>query len=241
MSLRALVADDESLARDELVYMLRRVGGIQVVDQAASALEALGCLQQATYDVVFMDIRMPGLSGLEAMHVVSRLPRPPRVVFVTAYDEHALAAFDVAATDYLVKPVSEPRLRQAVERVVAHGQRSGGTSRTVSARLAVEQDTHTILVPVSDIRFVSARGHRVVVRTFDAEHRARQSLAELEEQLAPHGFLRVHRSFVVNLEHVHEVQPFFAGAYLLRVDDRDRSEVPVSRALASRVRQALGL
>jgi DNA-binding LytR/AlgR family response regulator len=241
MSLRALVADDETPARDELVYMLRRVGGIEIVDQATSAVEALARLQEAHYDVLFMDIRMPGLSGLEAMEVVSRLPRPPRVVFVSAYDEHALAAFEVAATDYLVKPVSEPRLRQAVERVVGQGYRPIATSKTLSAKLAVELDNHTILVRVADIRFLSARGHRVLVRTFDAEHRARQSLAELEELLAPHGFLRVHRAFLVNLDHVQEVHPFFAGAYLLRVDDRDHSEVPVSRALASRVRQRLGL
>jgi len=215
------------------------------IDQAGSALEALARLQEAPYDVLFMDIRMPGVSGLEAMAVVHRLPRPPRVVFVTAYDEHALAAFDVAATDYLVKPVSESRLRQTVERVARQqptGQPPGADGpRMVSSRLAVEHDDHTRLVPLADIRFLSARGHRVLVRTFDAEHRARQSLSELETQLGPHGFVRVHRAFLVNLEHVQEVHPFFAGAYLLRMDDQERSEVPVSRALAGRLRDLLGM
>jgi YesN/AraC family two-component response regulator len=139
------VADDETLARGELAYMLRRLGGIEIVDQAASAVEALVArLQETQYDVLFMDIRMPGLSGLEAMEVVSRLPRPPRVVFVSAYDEHALAAFKVAAIDYLVKPVSEPRLRQAVDRVVGHGHRPGARIGTLTAKLAVEHDNHMI-------------------------------------------------------------------------------------------------
>jgi two-component system, LytTR family, response regulator LytT len=242
MSLRALVADDEAVARDELAYMLRRVGGIDVVDQASSGTEALARLHEAPYDVLFMDIRMPGLSGLQAMEVVSRLPRPPRVVFVTASDEHAVAAFEVAATDYLVKPVSEPRLRQTMQRIARDGHPSAATGTpALSSKLPFEQGDHTTLVRIPDIRFVFARDHHVLVRTFDTEHRARQSLAELEELLAPHGFLRVHRAYLVNLDHVLEVYPFFAGAYLLRVDDRDRSEVPVSRALAGRVRDLLGI
>jgi two-component system response regulator LytT len=242
VSLRALVADDEVLARDELAYMLRCVGGVEVVDQVSSAAQALARLQAVAYDVLFLDIRMPGLGGLEAMEAVKCLPRPPRVVFVTAYDEHALAAFEVAATDYLVKPVSEPRLRQTLERIAASGlHRAAAGVRGLSSKLAVEYDDHTMLVRIADIRFVSARGHHVLVRTFDAQHRARQSLAELEALLAPHGFMRVHRAFLVNLDHVEEVHPFFAGTYLLRVDDCNRSEVPVSRALAGRVRDLLGI
>jgi DNA-binding LytR/AlgR family response regulator len=186
---------------------------------------------------------MPGLTGLEAMEVVQRLPRPPRVVFVTAYDEHALAAFDVAATDYLVKPVSESRLRQTVERILrqAPQQHPGDPPHGPSARLAVECGDHTMLVRVNDVRFVSARGHRVLVHTFDAKHRARHSLGELEAVLAPHTFVRVHRAFLVNLDHIQEVRPFFAGAYLLRMDDLERTDVPVSRALAGRLRHLLGM
>jgi two-component system, LytTR family, response regulator len=240
VNLRALVADDEALARDELVYMLRRVGGIGTVAQAASAVEALALLQKERYDVLFLDIRMPGLSGLEAAEIVNRLPQRPKVIFVTAFDEHALAAFEVAATDYLVKPVSELRLRRALERIAGHALGAGGARRVVD-KLPVEGDGHTILVRIADIRMVHVRGHAVLVRTFDAEYRSRTSLSELEEQLAPHSFLRVHRAYLVNPEHVIEVHPFFAGAYMLRLQDKERSEVPVSRALAPRVREALGL
>jgi DNA-binding LytR/AlgR family response regulator len=239
--LKVLVADDEPLARDELVYMLRRVGGVSSIEQAASAVEALALLQQARYDVLFLDIRMPGMSGLEATEIVNQLPHRPEVVFVTAFDEHALAAFDVAATDYLVKPVSEVRLRRAIERIAGRSPVAPAPHGRVVDKLPVEGEGHTILVRIDDIRFVHARGHTVVVRTFDAEYRCRGSLADLEAQLAAHRFLRVHRAYLVNPEHVAEVHPFFAGAYLLRMHDKARSDVPVSRALAPRVRQALGL
>lgn len=240
MTLRALVADDEPLARDELAYLLRCVGLVEVVDQAASAIEALARLHEQPYDVLFLDIRMPGLSGLEAMEVVNRLPRRPHVVFVTAYDEHALAAFEVAATDYLLKPVSELRLRRAVERILAQVD-APPSPRTAVGKLPVEGEGHTILVRIPDVRLVHARGHSVLVRTFNAEYRSRSPLAELQKQLAPHGFLRVHRAYLVNLEHVLEVHPFFAGAYLLRLDDERHTEVPVSRAAARHVRATLGL
>jgi two-component system, LytTR family, response regulator LytT len=244
---RALIADDEALARDEMAYMLQRVGGIDTIDQAANALEALARLQEARYDVLFLDIRMPGLTGLEAMELVNRLPGRPHVVFVTAYDEHALAAFEVAANDYLLKPVSEARLRRALDRITRAGSGSqlpGPTAQQqqrFGGKLAVEGEDHTILLRVSDVRFVHARRHTVLVSTFDAEHRCRSSLAELDEQLAPQGFLRVHRAYLVNLEHVLEVHPFFAGAYLLRMDDKARTQVPVSRGSAKQVREALGL
>jgi DNA-binding LytR/AlgR family response regulator len=241
MSLRALVADDEVLARDELVYMLRRVGGVGTIEQAGSAVEVLARLQQERYDVLFLDIRMPGLSGLDAAEILNKLPDQPNVIFVTAFDEHALAAFEVGAIDYLVKPVSELRLRRAVERISSRKVARPVASRTLVDKLPVDGEGHTVLLRIADIRIVHARGHHVFVRTFDAEYCSRSSLSELEEQLAPHRFLRVHRAYLVNPEHVIEVHPFFAGAYLLRVQDKAASEVPVSRALAPSVRAALGL
>jgi DNA-binding LytR/AlgR family response regulator len=240
VALKALVADDEPLARDELVYMLRQAGCVETIDHVSSALEALERLQESRYDVLFLDIRMPGLSGLEAMGVVNRLSERPQVVFVTAYDEHALAAFDVSATDYLVKPVSESRLRRALDRV-RRNRTVAAPARSVADKLAVEGDGHTVLLRIPDIRCIAANGHTVLVRTFDAAYRSRSSLVELEEQLGPNGFVRVHRAYLVNPDHVTEVHPFFAGTYLLKVDDRDRTEVPVSRASARRVREIFGL
>lgn len=243
MGLRVLVVDDEAPARAELGHLLGRVASVERLDEAASVVEALARLQSERYDLVLLDIRMPGVTGLEAMEVINRLPDRPPVIYVTAYDEYALAAFEVAASDYLLKPVSEARLRRAIERVVRpRGPGSAGTAAVRRNRLpVVEDDGRTVLVRIADIRFIHVRGHSVFVRTFDHELRSRASLAELAERLAPHGFLRVHRAFLVNPDHVLEIHPFFAGTYILRVDDKGRSEVPVSRASVRQLREAFGL
>jgi two-component system response regulator LytT len=241
---RALVVDDEPLVRSELVYALGKVAADIEVAEAADAVEALRELAGAAYDVVFLDINLPRLSGLEATKVINALPSPPQVVFVTAHHTHALDAFDLAAFDYVVKPVSQARLAQTVERLRA--LRPGGASAVRSAaavpsRIALEDGDRTRLVKIADIRYVQANGHVVTARVFDGDLRWKGSLAEASTRFEPAGFLRVHRAYLVNPERVVEVEPFFGGSYLLRVDDKARSEVPVSRNYLPAVRKALGL
>ena len=224
-------------------FLLERVGGFEAIDEAETAVDALALLQHNIYEAVFMDIRMPGLSGLEAMRVINELPRRPQVVFVTAYDDYAIEAFDVAANDYLLKPVSEKRLRQTVERILeaSASSRHSGSTRPQWQKLAVEEDGRTLLINPSDIRFVVSRGDYTYVNTYDRQYQSRSSLTELAERLEPLGFFRVHRSYLVNLAHVLELQPFFSGTYVLRVDDKPKSEVPVSRSSVRALREALAL
>jgi len=241
---RALVVDDEPLVRSELVYVLGKVAADIEVTEAADAVEALAELAGAAYDVVFLDIDLPRLTGLEATKVINALPSPPLVVFVTAHEAHALDAFDLAAFDYVVKPVSQARLAQTVERLRA--LRSNGASATQPAdtlpsRIALEDGERTRLVKVAEIRYVQANGHVVTARVFDGDLRWKGSLAEAAARFEPAGFLRVHRAYLVNPERVVEVEPYFGGSYLLRVDDKARSEVPVSRNYLPAVRKALGL
>lgn len=238
--MKALVVDDEPLVRSELVYALARLADDCEVREAENALEALALLQQSAYDVIFLDIHMPLLSGLDAMAVIARLPKPPQVVFVTAYADHALEAFEVAACDYLLKPVTEERLAATLRRIRA---RAGGTvaKNSATGRLPVEADGRTFLVRIDDVRFVEARGHVVTVMLFDQAFRFRGSLAECAQRLEAQGFLRVHRAYLVNPRRVVEVNPFMAGTYALRVDDRNRSEVPVSRNFVPAVRAAFEL
>lgn len=238
--MRVLILDDEQPAREEMRYLLGRIGGFDVIDEAGTAVDALALLQRNDYDVLLLDIRMPGLSGLDAMKVVNQLPRRPHVIFVTAYDEYALEAFDVAANDYLLKPVSEKRLRKALERVLEAPPKHNG-SRAHWQKLAVEEEGRTILIHPSDIRFVCARGDYTYVSTYDHQYQSHSSLTELAQKLEPLGFFRVHRSYLVNLEHVLELQPFFSGTYVLKVADKAGSEVPVSRASARSLRDSLAL
>lgn len=230
--MRVLIVDDEPPARAEMRYMLEKIGDVDQVDDVETAIDALARLQDSRYDLVLLDIRMPGLSGLDAVKVINRANPRPHVVFVTAFDEHAVEAFEVEADDYLLKPVSERRLRRALERVqTSQASSAPGVSPVASLdRLAVETDDRTILLKVGDIRYANARGDYTYVRTFDHEYQVRSSLTELASRLEPGGFLRVHRSYLVNLDHVLELQPYFSGTYVLIMADQHRSEVPVSRS-----------
>ncbi|GAC1414010.1 MAG: LytTR family DNA-binding domain-containing protein [Candidatus Velthaea sp.] len=237
-----LVVDDESLVRSELIYALGRVADDIAIVEAENAAQALATLAAAPFDIVFLDIGLPGMNGLDAMTVIDKLPNRPHVVFVTAYDQHALRAFELAASDYVVKPVSEERLAMTIARVrSARAANSEGAKTPFSGRLPLDDDDRTLLVRINDIRMVHANGHTVLAKTFDRELRFRGSLGECAARLEPLGFLRTHRSFLVNPEHVVEVEPFFGGTYVLRLDDKGRSEAPVSRGFMPNIRKVFGL
>ncbi len=238
--LRALIVDDEPLVRSELVYALERAAQGIETSEAATAIDALARLQNERFDIVFLDIRMPSLSGLDAMSVIAKLHSKPDVVLVTAHEDHAIEAFELEATDYLLKPVSVERLRKTLERVRSR-RGDASASGTRPDRFPVEREGRTLLVRPVDIRFVRAQGHDVTVHTFDGDFRFRGTLGECASRLEPRGFLRVHRAYLVNPEHVVEVRPFFAGAYVLLTDDKARTQVPVSRAYAKAARLAFGL
>jgi DNA-binding LytR/AlgR family response regulator len=239
--MRALVVDDEPLVRSELVFALGRVAEDVEVTEAGDAATALATLARDAYDVLFLDIGLPGMNGLEAMSVVNALPHRPRVVFVTAYEKHAVAAFEHAAADYLIKPVSEERLAMTMSRLRELGPVARAKRSATPGRLGLELDGRTLLVKLGDVRYIHANGHVVLARTFDRELRYRGSIGEVAARLESAGFLRVHRSYVVNPEHVVEITPFFGGTYLLRIDDKARGEVPVSRSYVPTVKRALGI
>lgn len=239
--MRALICDDEPLVRSELAYTLLRVDADCIIAEASNALEALALLHQNRYDVLFLDVRMPGLSGLDAMQLLSKLRDAPQIVFVSAYEDHALAAFEHAAADYLLKPVNEARLARTVERIRERiGNRSVNQATGV-AKLPVESNGGTRLVRITDIRFLRADDRAVSVFLREECVRFRGSLAECASRLSGLHFVRVHRSFFVNLDHIVEINASFAGTYVLRVDDRARSEVPVSRNYARSIRSVLDL
>ena len=236
-ALRVLIVDDEPHVRSELAYALQESGEEIRFDECATAIEALARLQSEPFDVVFLDIRMPGLSGLEAMRVIEKLPQRPQVAFVTAHDDHAIEAFEHEAVDYLLKPVSSQRLAKTLARVRA--RKNQNAAAPSPGRFPVDADGRTMLIAPAEIRYVAAAGHDVTVHTFERSFRYKGTLAECAARLR--GLLRVHRAYLVNPQHVVEVRPFFAGTYTLVTDDKQRSEVPVSRAFAKTVRTAFNL
>ncbi len=201
--LTVLVVDDERPALDELSFLLRRDDRVGSVLTADSAAEALRVLQEQDVDAVFSDIRMPGLSGLELAQVLRRFRNPPAIVFVTAYDEHAVDAFELHVVDYLLKPVRESRLGEAIRRVVDSG---AAPDESADDAIPVELGGVTRFVKRSEVRYVEAQGDYARLHTPSGAPLIRIPLTTLEEEWGGAGFVRIHRSLLVALAHVSEVR-----------------------------------
>ncbi len=238
MPLRVLVVDDETPARDDIHFLLQRHPAVGVVDTAVDAADGLRRLQSASYDGVFLDVRMPGLDGIELARVLRRFADPPAVVFVTAFEEHARAAFDVHACDYLLKPVSEPRLAEAV-RCVIDARRTSPQNQPDDdlATVPVETGGRTLLVDRDDVCWVEANGDYARLHTVQGVgYLVRLPLALLEERWSAAGFVRAHRSHLVALRYVTEVRTDTAGAAIVRVAGQ---ELPVSRRNVAELKRRL--
>jgi DNA-binding LytR/AlgR family response regulator len=244
--LHVLAVDDEPPALEDLTYLLRGDHRIGRGLAAHSSDAALRLLEAATVDAVFLDIRMPGLDGLDLVRVLSRFAEPPAVVFVTAYEDFAVDAFALKACDYLLKPVGRERLAEAVRRVAAvvTAAADGGVSpqqQTTAAadpgadRIPVDVGGVTRFVARADVAYAEAQGDYVRLHANGRAPLVRISLAVLEERWAPHGFLRVHRSYLVSLRHVEELR-WDAGHWTLKVAGR---ELPVSRRHSRELRDLL--
>lgn len=324
MPLTALIIDDEPLARQELQYLLDRAGDVTVLAQGSNGIEAVDLIRTHKPDVVFLDVRMPGLDGfavLKKLMALDRKARLPQVVFATAFDQYAVKAFEVNAVDYLLKPfdsnrvvktlekvrarvgeVREPSaepdeikpshepshhrtksdphepartavvhrgkdgvprkrlwdtaeakldalLRMVEEQAAAIGDRVSHATRTAddsesrrSGKVVVKAQSRLLLVDQRDVCFASIDEGRitVVTKTLEGESNVR-TLEELMDQLDPDTFWRAHRSYVVNIEHIREVVPWFKSSYQLRMDDRKNTEIPVSRSQTRRLRELFNL
>ncbi len=240
--MRVLAVDDELPALADLVRMLQASPAVESVEGAASAAEALVALGDGeAIDAVFLDVRMPGLDGLELARVLRRFERPPAVVFVSAFDDAAVDAFELAAVDYLVKPVSRTRLDEAIERAARRGARPEPAAGPEDETLAVDalRGGGTRLLPRSTILYLQAHGDYVRVASTEGRFLVRARLSELEERWEGHGFARVHRGFVVNLRRAVEVRPRLNGTAVLVM--ADGAEVPIARRQVGELRRKLGV
>ncbi|MER7245987.1 LytTR family DNA-binding domain-containing protein [Kribbella sp. NPDC000426] len=236
--LRVLVADDEEPARAELVYLLSQDPRIGEIKTASDGPEALKILQASDLDVVFCDIKMPGLDGIDLASVLSKFRQPrPRIVFVTAYDEHAVAAFELDAADYVMKPVRAERLAEAVRRVVTAGAPAALQSPddTEDETISVELAGVTRFVLRSTVRYVEAQGDYARLHTGQNSHLVRIPLSTLEERWRDAGFTRIHRSTLVALAHIDEMR-VDGGRCAVRVGG---DWLPVSRRHTRELRDLL--
>jgi len=236
--LRALVVDDEAPALAELTYLLGQDPRIGTLHSATSGTEALRALETHTVDVVFCDISMPGLDGLDLAKVLALFAERPQVVFVTAYEEHAVDAFELEATDYVMKPIRAERLGEAVRRVVAqYAEPTTAQPPKVvdDETIPVELGGVTRFIQRSQIRFAKAHGDYARLHTADGSHLVRISLNALEDRWEASDFVRIHRSTLVSMAHVTAVS-MDGGRCLVRVGD---IELQVSRRHTRTLRERL--
>ena len=253
--LTAIVADDEHLAREELCFLLGQVPGVEVVGQAANGPDAVEQIARLTPDLAFLDVQMPGLTGFEVARTLLDQGTAPGVIFVTAYDQRAIEAFEVNAVDYLLKPVDAGRLETAVERArrrrVDHQPQAGPLAQLVSRmagpkgrpdQVAVKVDDRFVLVQADDIIHASVAEDSITIVTGQVSGTANdRTLDELQARLDPDVFWRVHRSHLVNINKVKEIVPWFSRNYILRMTDAKATEIPVSRSQTRRLRDYLKL
>jgi two-component system, LytTR family, response regulator LytT len=294
--LTALIIDDEPLARQELQYLLDAEGGVSIVAQGTNGIEAVELIRTHKPDVIFLDVRMPGLDGFAVLKKVlaqDKKMKLPQVVFATAFDQYAVKAFEVNAIDYLLKPFDSKRVHRTLEKVrermsstemvaespgslaasagagdgrvasrvagaeakldallrmveertgIAAGAPAGVVGVGRSGKVVVRAQSRLLLVDQRDLCFATIEEGRisVVTKALEGDSNCR-TLEELTDQLDPEQFWRVHRSFVVNIQHIREVVPWFKSSYQLRMDDRKQTEVPVSRSQTKRLRELFNL
>jgi two-component system LytT family response regulator len=245
--MRVLVVDDETPARERLKRLLAEIEGVKVIGEAKDGVEAIGVIEQEQPDLVLLDIQMPGLDGFD---VIEALEEPPPIVFVTAYDEYAIRAFEVNALDYLLKPFGRERLEQAIRRAqeakaeeqdfashLAPLLESLASQGHYLTRLAVRDGNCIRVLSVDEVDWIGVEDERVYVHTGDAAYASRRTLKELEARLDPARFFRAHRSAVVNLERVQEIIPWFKGSHKLRLTTGE--EMELSRAQTRVLRRIL--
>jgi two-component system LytT family response regulator/two-component system response regulator LytT len=259
-ALRTVVVDDERLAREELCYLLGQVGGVEVVAQAGDGLQAIDVIRSADPDLVLLDVQMPGLTGFEVARRMLDEGSESHIVFVTAFDRHAIQAFEVDAVDYLLKPVEVDRLGTAIDRVrrrIHNGRPTVGVPGSAELerllqrlagrpdhreQLAVKVGERFMLVQAEEVVHASVEDDVITVVTNSLSGTSNyRTLDELQARLDPAVFWRVHRSHLVNINKIKEIVPWFSRNVLLRMKDGKGTEIPVSRSQTKRLREYLKL
>jgi len=259
MSLSAVIVDDEQLARDELAYLLKNVGEVNVVAQGKNGLEAVSLIKEHSPDLVFLDVQMPGLDGFGVIKkLLDRKVPLPKIVFATAFDQYAVKAFEVNAVDYLLKPFDKKRVAQSIQKARTK-QEAGGlpaeridalvrmieSQKQPSSKILIKAMGRMLLVDQKEICYAwIEEGVITVVTSGPAGIEGQSNCRTLEELLASldaNLFWRAHRSYLVNINRIREVLPWFKSSYQLRMDDKKQSEIPVSRAQTKRLRELFRL
>ncbi|OJE51797.1 DNA-binding response regulator [Bacillus proteolyticus] len=243
--LKVLVVDDEMLARDELKYLLEQTKEVEIIGEADCVEDVLEELMKNKPDIVFLDIQLSDDNGFEIANILKKMKNPPSIVFATAYDQYALQAFEVDALDYILKPFDEERIVQTLKKYKKQKQIKLETKQDVKSvdvttemhKLALPIEESIVLINIEDIVYVGLVDGKVAVKTMKETYVTHDTLVILEKKLPQTIFMRVHRSFITNINHISEIQPWFNSTYNLIM--KEGSKVPVSRTYAKELKKLL--
>ncbi|MGD0920385.1 MAG: LytTR family DNA-binding domain-containing protein [Terriglobia bacterium] len=257
MRISALIVDDEQPARDELAFLLKGLPDVEVVGQGKNGVEAVNLIRELNPQVVFLDVQMPGIDGFGVIKkLLEKKVRLPFFIFATAYDHYAVQAFEVNAIDYLLKPIARTRLEKAIGKIRRELEAVEPTQQKLDrlvqlveerpvlqrSKLLVKSGGRLVLVDSDDIIYASIEDGVITVVTRDLEGQSNfRTVEELQSNLDPNSFWRAHRSYLVNINRIREVVPWFKSSYQLKMDDRKQTEIPVSRAQTRRLRELFKL
>lgn len=246
MSMRVLIVDDEPLARDELAYLLGKCEGVSAIAQADSIEEALGTMLEEPVDLIFLDIHLTNESGLSLAGKINKLKKPPLIIFATAYDDYAVKAFELNATDYVLKPFELERIQQAVKK--AYGQYQKGQNKASEPPkrndagfqvLPIQMDERIYMLQVPEIIAIGVENGETTIYTKNMTYIIHEPLSALEKKIGGHPFLRVHRAFLINLKEIKEIQPWFNHTFQLTMSNG--LKVPVSRSYMKDFKEKVGI
>jgi len=246
MLLSCIVVEDEAFARQELVYLLENTGLVDVLGEGCEGEDAIKLCTELKPDVVFLDIKMGEMNGLQAAEIISSIKDPPMIVFVTGYDEYALRAFEVHAIDYLLKPVDPQRLRTTIHRLfeLKYNKRllNNHDNQEKTKKIPVWQDNRLLLFDPKNIVYIEASGKNSLVNTTIKEQiLARSSIGEMELKLQGLSFFKNHRSYMINLNYVKELKTWFNNSYLVVLEGYEHVDIPLSRTKVKEFKEMLGL
>ncbi|ABZ85194.1 sensory transduction protein lytt [Heliomicrobium modesticaldum Ice1] len=236
--MKVMIAEDEPLSREELEYLLRQAEDVELCPSARNGKELLRLQKEHQPQLIFLDIEMPELNGVEAVRQLAEASAPPLIIFTTAYEQYAVEAFGLRALDYLLKPVDEERLFESLQRARQRLQESAPPKTPIS-NILLEEGDKLIVVKPERIYYAEKEERRVVIYCDRGRFETRLTMQELQDKLSGHPFVRCHRSFLVNLDYVDEIEPWQNGTYNIILKGIGGTKLPVSRSAAKNVLQRL--
>ena len=235
--MNCIIVDDEFPAREELKYFIREFSDIDITGEFDNPLEALKYIEKQNVDVIFLDISMPGLDGISLGRIISRFKDMPKIVFITAYREHAIDAFEIDAFDYILKPYSKDRITGLLKKLQKSSEKTHGES---IEKITLWKDERIIVLDVDDIYYCEASERTTRVYSKNESYIENASISDFYNKLPKDKFFRTHRSYIVNLDKIKEIIPWFNNTYNIRLKD-DVGEVPVSRSNIKSFRKIMGI